>query len=292
MSNHIITRHRLTYDNNGCLCSPDGTFDAVQYGRMKFGSLTDIRAIGLELGRCILAEAPDCMLFGKRIMAPFLYTHVPSAAAMVAKYAFMEVNNARARIGLERIQTRLIYTPRRPNVDYSKFTIAERISYLRRCGLELITTPLDGYDIVLLDDIRITGTYGCIVQELVSDYKIASFTEIYWASIDPEVAKRGEGIENVINSSAGTSLQLINDILVVGQLWPTLRTLKLILGHKDLNELKAFLERLSEEVLIDLYEAACGTGRDLFEIYPDGFNVLSSLVQSKNEQQIAGAMTS
>jgi hypothetical protein len=281
MEHRVLTRHRLCRSlDSGIVTATGELFDARQYSLMKFGSLADARAIGVELGRYIVAQLPDLIYDERRICSPYMYKHIPSAARMAAKYAFALVNDARASVGLDRIHTRQIYIGKQPNADYSKLDAAGRRQYMLDSGLQLVTSPLDGYNVLLLDDIRITGNYASLVRDMVSQYDIGVMQEVYWATVDPSVVATDPAVENAINSSAGGGLELIREIVTFGQLVPTLRTLKAILAHPDQEELRQFLISLPEDVLVELYESAAGTGSDLVEMYTANYPVLRDAAQA------------
>lgn len=275
MERRVIVRHDLSYSEEGELVNQDGeVFDTEQYGRMKFGSHEAARTMGLELGKLIVAEEMDFVLGEEKIMSPFMYKHVPSAARTIAKYAFMALNSARADEGLDRIHTRQVFIKNQPNADYSKLDKTARMQYMTDSGLMLVTEPLDGYNVLLLDDIRITGTYASLVQQMAEKYDVSTLLEAYWAAVDPAEARTNPAIENKINSGAGTGLELVRDIIEEDGLVPTLRTLKLLLSHDDPEALEEFFCELPEEILIDLYEGAVGTGSDLLAMYKDNYRLL------------------
>lgn len=70
---------------------------------------------------------------------------------------------------------------------------------------------------------------------------------------------------------------LIKNIIEQDRLVPTLRTLKLLLSHPDVQELHRFLADLPEDILIDLYECAMGTGHDLKKMYKNNFELLETI---------------
>lgn len=281
MKQRVLARHPgLCIGPHGELLDASGVrLDTLQYGLMKFGSQAACRAIGIELGLLITEQAPEIVYDPSPIVAPFMYKHVPSAAHTIAKYAFIRINWMRAREGLDRIRTRQIYINRQPNADYSRLTLPERLAYMRSSGLELISEPLDGYNLLLLDDVRTTGTYGTLVREMVEAYDIGTMLEVYWATILPEVAAEQPETEHLLNSGAGTGIDLLQRLLDCGPMKHTVRTLKEILkaGTEDFEKL---LINLPDEVLLELFEGMVGTGSDLRDMYPDNYDALCGRMEA------------
>lgn len=283
-----VVRHHLQTAADGSLVNQDGVpFDLRTYSKMKFGSLDAARDMGLEMGEFLLESAPDFMLNEAPICAPFMYRHIPSAAHTIARYAFARINAERAHEGLDRVHTRQLYIGHQPKDDYSKLSHTDRARYFRESNLRLITDSLDGFNLMLLDDIKITGTYENIVRDLTRPYDIACAMHAYWAVVDPEEAANNPAIENMINSSAGSDLSLIQEIIDEGELEPTLRTIKLVLAHEDQAELRHFLSGIPSSVLLKLYESAAGAGADIKKRYEDNYIMLEELALNSEGMQRA-----
>lgn len=245
------------------------------YSRAKYGSVDDIRYLARSLVDYLHAEldnpcsrwtamfeeakaSGDCV-----VMMTTGWRNVPSAANVLYDIVVETVNLRLAHLALPTIINVKLPRLAPPCEKYASLSREEREQ------ANLVQDHVipgenfyrwSGVHVIFGDDVLVTGsTADKVLQESLSN-GAKSFRALYPVAIDPRVALADAAVEDRLNSVVIT--QQLNDalarLLSAPGYQPILRTLRLLFGESNREELAAFLPKVPASVWLDLYKAALG----------------------------------
>lgn len=286
MNETTIATSLLQRDSAGAVFAFEGEpFDPQEYSRMKYGSIRATQQLGWRLGGAIVRQDPAVTIV-PRVTALSIYKTVPSAAAGLTAAAMCHVNQARTARGLEPVEPVHVKMGRVLGVDYSTLDEAGRRKYIEDTGYTLRASDVRGTYVVLIDDIRVTGSAERLGRDLLRDMGHNGLLLAYLAIMDEASAQADAAVEKRINVSAVTTLQDILDIVHTDGLVVTLRTTKRVLEEENDDLLREFLFALPETTLFELYAGVLSSGLDYIQEYQRGFNTLKEVTTLRRRQPV------
>lgn len=162
--------------------------------------------------------------------------------------------------------------------DYGKLSPQERRK--RTDETELSVPDIAGKEIVLIDDVRITGQQEEKVKGFLQKSGVAKVTFVYIAQ-----AKCPAETEHEMNYAAIDSLRDLIPIVTSPQFLLTSRLVKYILSQTDHAELVSFLNCIPKEKLKELGWGAKKEGLDLMPVYLPQYSLLRYTIV-KNEHAV------
>lgn len=272
----------IGYNADGQLTTHSGApFDASLYSRMKYGSVIAARILGVRIGSDLLAQVPDLVLGPERFVALVTYKYVPSAAATLTRAAVGVLSEARLRHGRQEALVAHVVTGKVLGRDYSSLDEAGRAAYIAETGYFLRQEDVAGSTALVLDDIRNTGAAEDLVFRFTEGKGITNLILAYLAVMDAADAKRDPGVERKINTASITDLNGLLEIIELDGMALTIRTMKMVLGSKDQSDLEAFLHKIPEQLLFELYTGALGSGREFVSYYEGGLAIVRDVITAR-----------
>lgn len=247
-------------------------FDVSDYSRFKYGWYPQIEQYGTLLAEALTAYfGTSGVKAGERIVllgTPF--KSVPNAAKLLADVAERKLRVRGFNSSIARI-----YQHRLAEGDYGLLSAAKREERNRQKKYFFDAADYAGTHVVVVDDVRITGSIERSVIALLGEIDWLSLTVINLVRLDPEVALRNPGIENDLNHASIRSLQDLVPLMAQRDQFVLItRTVKRIL-EADLSELQGFLSQLDAGRLAELHRAAVDDGYDQMERYEASFRLLT-----------------
>lgn len=249
-------------------------FDLAHYSEFKYGR----RDVAEIFGAAIAAALAHHFMEAGQDQQPIVvmgtpYKRVPNAARMLAIIAerYLRLH------GFDSSYT-TIYQHRLGEGDYGTLTVEEREA--RNLGKKRFIDPSDfaGKHVVLVDDIRITGSIERSTLALLTDVPVLSTVVFNLVKLDPEVALREPHLEDKLNHSAMTGLRdLLQLMEQPDQFVLTTRAVKYIL-QSDPAEVRWLMSRLGPTRTAELYDAAVDEGYDRMPRYEQAFHTIRSVI--------------
>jgi hypothetical protein len=237
--------------------------------------------MGLQLGVAILNELPELVLAHRPFAAVQIYRYIPSAAAIITRVAAALLTEARLQAGLDDVRQVHAVTGKVLGRDYSSLDEAGRAAYIAETGYHLRREDVDGANVLVVDDVRNTGAAEDLVFRFTADKGIENLVLAYAAVIDHAQARRNPMGERTLNVSCIKSLEDLLELVHSDDMELTIRTIKMVLGHKDHAELRDFLGQLSDQLLFELFAGTLGSGSEFVDYYADGFAIVREVARER-----------
>lgn len=253
----------------------DASTLAEIYSRAKYGGVSDIRYLAGVLidYLCEELDSPssqwsDLFKNAKKcgdtvVMMTTGWRNVPSTANVLYEIVVEEVNVKLAHMGWPTIINVKLPRIAPPCENYATLSVEERErvnltqdhvipaeNFYRWCGVHVIFG----------DDVLVTGATADKVLFESMKNGAKSFRAIYPVAIDPRIALSDASVEDQLNSVAvGQKLdKAVADLLSAPGYKPILRTLRLLFGETNRDDLADFLTKVPALTWLSLYKSALG----------------------------------
>lgn len=242
-------------------------FDLSHYSEFKYGR----RDIAEEYG---IAIAHRLMNYFTRLRQPnepivvtgTPYKRVPNAARMLAITAERHLR----KVGFASSYAS-IYQHRLAEGDYGTLSTDARDQRNKDKKRSFDPDDFAGKHVVLIDDIRITGSIERSTLATLADVPMLSMVVVNLVRLDPEVALREPHLEDKLNHSAVKGLSDLLRLMNQPERFVlTTRAVKYIL-QSDPADVHWFLEQLGSNRTLELYEAIVDDGYDRMSCYDQVF---------------------
>lgn len=253
--------------------STETPFQATEYSRFKYGDYAQTVQYGSLLAEALGAHFGE-MLEGRSgeqiVLSGTPYKSMPNAAKLLAGVAERQL----AARGFATTVGR-IYQHRLAEGDYGTLSQAMRDERNRQKKYFFDPSDFAGKHVVVVDDVRITGSIERSVLRLLGDINWLSLTIINLVRLDPEVSLRNPQIEDTLNHASVCSLADLLPLMAARDQFVLItRTVKRIL-EADPSELREFLSVLEPARRTELYLAAVDDGYSTMERYAQSFQLLT-----------------
>lgn len=274
-----VALYRIVDEVDGRIITSTGArFDSHAYSRFKYGWHQQAHWYGEDLTRMLLSHPIADHFRDKQpvVVSASAYKRLSTAAQFVAST----------------IETRLRWTQQYPvhaarihraqltEGDYGTMTIAERQYWMSNNGLSVDTALFNDRHVVIVDDVRITGSHEKAIWRLLADLPIRSVTNLYVVDLDSDLAKRDPTIEDRMNHAAIRNLSDLYRLMQEESYVPTARTVKFVLS-RPLDSVKTFLERIEGSDLRLLHLGVLDDGYYSMDTYADGSMLLLREVKKR-----------
>jgi pyrimidine operon attenuation protein/uracil phosphoribosyltransferase len=252
-------------------------FSPEEYSRFKYGDSAQAERYGVLIAEMLTTYFDELSASGRIsevLIVGTPYKSLPNAAKLLADVAERKLG---ASVPYLDVFSSRIYQHRLAVGDYGKLSSAMRDERNRQKKYFFDPVDFEGKHVVLIDDVRITGSIERSVMALLDDVDWESFTVANLVKLDPYAARENPQIEDELNHAQITSL---------GDLLPLMRTrdgfilitrtVKRILEAHP-NEIREFLLALEPAQRAELYRAAVDDGYNQMGQYEQSFDILASL---------------
>lgn len=286
IAKHTVAVHHLEYASNGDIVDANGEdFDADAYSRMKYGARGDTKHFATKIAKTLKKEAPH--LYETEVAPAFLvaYKAVVPACGYLTRYCLDRINRTRVENGLEPAEMLHVRKESVTNTDYSTASVEARETELASIDFSLDGQHIDERNVVILDDIRISGGAEKRILEVIEDEPQVPSSVIlgYVAVFDAQQAAISPNVESHINTTAVTDVNDLIEIIDSEHGFDlNIRTLKLILGAEP-SELAGLLETMSRQQIEEIIRGAIDTGPDFLQKYSQGYSYITEHFDVLNE---------
>lgn len=229
--------------------------DAAEYSRYKYGSRAAVDGFADTLARSAVEKLPALLTAEVTITAPAGRV-VPIGADLLADGVLRAVNHLRARHDVAPAVRAKLHRFAVPAEDYGTMSEVERRALLASERISGIPDLFAGRDVVIVDDLWVTGASAEVTVEAVARWSPRSVTYLVLAAVDPDEAKRRPEVEAELNHAAVSSLPAL---AALGDVTVNQRVCKFVLRHGP-DAVLAFLESVPAHVAWQLYAAVLAEG--------------------------------
>ncbi|MDR2533887.1 MAG: phosphoribosyltransferase family protein [Tannerellaceae bacterium] len=252
-------------------------FIPEEYSKFKHGAMNIARRYGYALAEAFISGCFAKQYGGEPVVIlPSAYSHIPTASFHMCRYFADRLNLWLFENNFPVVEETRIYRTVSYRDDYGQMTAEQRYSLI--CGDEFYIDKgfTEGKILILIDDIKITGTHERVIMNLLDKYNMTNhcfmlyFAELMNRDIPPM-------IENMLNYAFVKSLSDISSIIRNETFGFNTRVVKYIL-NTDPDSFDSFTAGQSWEFIADLYCNAIGNEYFKFPAYRRNLGALRSLV--------------
>jgi hypothetical protein len=189
--------------------------DAALYSRYKYGSRAAVDGFAATLADLAVAKVPGAAHDAVTVAAPASRT-VPIGADLLADGVLRAVNHNRARRGVGPAVRAKLHRFAVPAADYGGLSEAGRRALLATERISGIPDLFAGRDVVIVDDLWVTGASARVTVDAVARYAPRSVTYLVIATVEPGYAARRPEVEAELNHAAVDSLASLADLCRAG----------------------------------------------------------------------------
>ncbi len=276
---HALALFDLTLDDHGLASAStiEGPiFDRTQYSRFKYGDRAIAEYYGTWIARRLESHLRELLTDGESVVVfGTPYKQIPNAARTLAIVAESYLRMQ----GLPTMYSR-IYQHRLASGDYSRLSVEERNERNRRKKRFLDVDDVYGKHVVIIDDVRITGSIEKSIMAMLQGTGALTVSFVNLLRLDPVVAAGNPQLESELNHFAIQSLRDLESLMESDDFMLNTRAIKFIL-ESDLHCLFAFASRLSTRVLTMLHEGVVDEGYDQMKEYANTSRLIRTLAYER-----------
>lgn len=242
------------------------SFSADEYSRFKFGHGALADTFGRELARAFM-ESNRLRLLQKEkiVLLPSPYDSIPTASNAMARAFRTELNAFLAKNGKKSLLESKIHRYKTYSVDYGNLSFEERLRLISGDTYHLDREFLRDGLVLLIDDIRITGSHELMIRNLIKEKDVqGEFIFLYFA----ELVNRDipADFENFLNYHWVKDIEGVISLVQEDFFTFNTRVIKYILCT-DARSLDRVLETFGTDKLLQLCDHAFGNNYHLMDEY-------------------------
>ena len=271
-----IFEHTLSYltvVDGEVVCNDGSRFDRESYSRFKYGWLPPAIEYGNGLANLVGDEIIEHSSVARTYVVSAPYKFVPTASHAIARAFVDRLSHRAIRKGVEPPFLLPFHKSRPGSSAYAQSTEADRQRSLATLGLHIDESRIPGSNLVVLDDIRITGSAQKASRAFLERFEPRAVWYLHAARLDEATAIADPGLEDKLNQSLQHTLRRFVDEYVRGEFQLNTRVLRWIL-ESDQTELKTFVAYAPVELLESILSAAIGTGVAYYNKYIDSITMV------------------
>lgn len=256
-------------------------FLPVEYSKFKFGDKDIARKYGYELARKFINSKVFLNILQQNhrdfVVMSSPYCFIPTATWSLSNYFVQFLNQHLVDIGYPVVELSKIHRTNTYKEDYGELSAEERLALISKDGFQIDKAFLEGKFLIMMDDIKITGSHERIIERtfkennITNDHVFLYFAELADPTIDPKV-------ENYLNYAFVKNLLFLDKIIKNENFLPNTRVVKYILNHKDELAFTMFVMYQSKKVLANLYHLSIGNGYHLIPDYQTNLQIIKDLL--------------
>lgn len=254
------TLTELTVVDGQVIDSDGRPFDRVSYSHFKYGWTPPARTYGAALASLIADQLWE--VAGTRairiVSAP--YKFLPTASHAIAQQLLRHLSHEAIQRDLEPPTLVPFHKARPGSSQYAKSSEAERLRTLATLGLRIDKALVPDSVVLVVDDIRITGSAEASTAKYLEPMDPHCVWYLHAARLS-ETAQANPGLEDELNQTVAHDYDVILEQVRKGEFQLNTRVLRHMLEWPA-NVFNCFLRRASSALLMQMYDAAVGTGKE------------------------------
>jgi hypothetical protein len=261
--------YNISFDGNQ-FTHQNGVFDAFDYSKFKYGNVDVAERYGVQLADLIMGDISEYTM-----LTSSAYRYAPSAAY----FAFRGLQKALKSRGRFVDDVRI----HRANVvegDYANLSLAEREKYMHINALSIDATEIKGKDLIVLDDVRITGAHERSIERLLVDTEPNSVTYLYLLELDENDGNKDPELEYRLNHGLIKDIPSYLEMYANERVEVNARAVKMLLTPANRDDLVTYVANVSDEHLRQVLYCSVMDGYDTMELYRPSFEILDRMAKA------------
>ncbi len=254
------------------------------YSRSKYGDVDVAREYGFELADLFATQHPQ-LIFGneKVLVTSSAFKSLPTSSHNIAQGFIDEVNYLRYLEDLPPTDKIKIVRPNVIEGDFGQQSQAERQASLANEPFYVDKELVKGAHLVVIDDVVITGSNERKIQDTVDNLGLLSLWFLYAVEMDAEAAAKDPAIENEMNHSHISNLQMLGAVVEAQKQYAMLQrvTKSILRPSNSKEELREFLKARDNDFLYGLYTASINDAISNMQSYRGSIEVLEAVLQER-----------
>jgi hypothetical protein len=253
----------ISLSHENCLVTQHGEFDAVSYGRMKYGHIPPARTYGYRLADLFVSTETEVLFdpASPLVVCGPATSHTRKPAHVIAYYFTQVANLIRVSRGLSPGQlVDIRHIEQGEPVPYASLDLKGRRSAMALTRDYIDPNIIRGAHVVCIDDAVVTGTVEEKMTELLEPLGAETIRYLYAIRIAPELAANDPGLEDRINLTGRPGLDEIAAYIERNEFHLNDRVMTLLLTYPDRANLYAFLEPQCNTLLEHIVREAMAGG--------------------------------
>lgn len=249
------------------------SFKPADYSLFKYGDDIIAADFGESLAKGFIEEKlSDLKEIPQFVVISSPYAFIPTATFAMKNHFVKQLNRWLAKHNYPVVHEAKIHRKTTYKADYGNLTAAERLNLIGNDSFYLDKGFLENKVLILLDDIKITGTHEVMVKRTLDKQKIENdayflyFAELIDKTIHPN-------IENFLNYFQIKSIHDLDKVVQAERFKMNTRLVKFILNSEP-EDFKSFINRQSDTFRHLLYDMAIGNEYHTIEAYKYNLEVL------------------
>lgn len=266
----------LTVTDGRVMCVDGSSFDAVQYSRFKYGYVPPAFEYGYGLADLIVDDLLVRAHGRKTIIVSAPYKALPTASHAIAEVVLWALSARFISEGLEPPELVPFHKARVGSSAYAMSNEEERRRTLATLGLHIDESLVPGANVLVIDDIRITGSAEASTRSYLEGLGPHAIWYLHAARLDEQVASCNPGLEDELNQTFPKSLDTILFDEMNGHFALNTRVLRFIMETTSETAFRGFLSVVSSRLLERIYGGVMGSGLTYVGRYPVTFPLLQA----------------
>lgn len=276
----IVTSYRLAYNvEEDIIDETTGeNFDRTAYSLMKYGDRSVTMRFAEALATDLTEQMPALITDERTPELLVAYKQVPPACYFLSRYCLDILNVARLQLGHEPGRLVHIYKNKVAATDYAMATQVQRETELDGIDFSLEGRQMADKNVLLLDDIRITGSAEKKMLDVLQATKPNLLGLGYIAIFNPDQASLSPSVENDLNAAIVSGVNDLIPMIEGDNFDLNIRTLKLILNTEPA-ALAAFLKQIPKGLVELIHRSSVDTGVEFIAKYNLGYSTVRSILK-------------
>lgn len=268
------TLSTLTVVDGQVLCQDGTPFDREAYSHFKYGFLPPAVEYGQRLAALITDKLFEVAGTEPITIVSAPYKYLPTASHAVAQAITAELSHTAVMNGLEPPVLVPFFKSRVGSSNYAKSSEEYRQKSLATLGLRIDESRIRGAHVVVVDDIRITGSAEKATAQFLESLTPASIWYLHAARLDEATGKAYPGLEDELNQTVAHTLEVFLQQAATGKFQLNTRVLRLILETEDSDAFDWFLNVAPPALVESIHQAAVGNGPAYYEKYRNNLELV------------------
>lgn len=278
----MITSHKLALDEQGVVMDTvaDVPFPIHDYSDMKYGGRRATRDFASKLTDDLLEARPELVEDKAPPQFAVTFNTVPHVPFYLSRHALEIINGQREENGNEPGSILQVDKSRIPTSNYASLSVDERRREWATVDFSLADEdrPSSDAQVVMLDDIRITGAFTKKLLDVFEGHSPHKTVLGFVAIFDPAQALRQPTIEDHINGTKTKTAETILPLILADDFDLNIRTLKMILATEK-DQLMEFLEQCPRDLVETMYSRTMASEPNFIDFYEPGHRCIKDFLQ-------------
>jgi hypothetical protein len=257
-------------------------FDASKYSLLKFGHRASINDYANKLFSLVLElHNSDAININNSVILIGPYQFIDTASSLLTKQTISLLNqyakntNNLMEICHSKVNRKTTYF-----TDYALMSKEDRYNLIKNDSFIVDYDAIGSKDIIIIDDIRISGTHEDIMYNIFKDggfqntINFIFLAEVERNEFDPK-------IEHFFNSKTISNVKDLIPYITSDSLDFTTRGVKMILSQSQ-HEFIDFIAKISIDNMEELRKLAIGNEYDKIELISNNLEILKEKLTQKN----------